>query len=231
MSTPLAVHVLILAGGLGTRLRSVVADRPKVLAEVAGRPFITHLLDQLAQAGFQAVTLLTGYKGEMVEQELGLAYGQMQLGYCVEETPLGTGGAIRAAARVIACEQLLVLNGDTFFDVDYRQLVAQAPTGSDLMACRRVENVGRYGAVQLDASGRVMALAEKGAQGPGLINGGIYVLHREAIAAWPEPVFSIETVYFPERLAGERLYGTACEGAFIDIGVPDDLKRAAEVLP
>lgn len=227
----MAVHVLILAGGLGTRLRSVVADRPKVLAEVAGRPFITHLLDKLAQAGFQAATLLTGYKGEMVEEALGLAYGGMQLGYSVEETPLGTGGAIRAAARVIACEQLLVLNGDTFFDLDYCELVKQAPGGSDLMACRRVEDVGRYGAVQLDASGRVMALAEKGAQGAGLINGGIYVLHREAIAAWAEPVFSIETDYFPKRLAGERLYSTACEGAFIDIGVPDDLERAAEVLP
>jgi len=226
----MAVHVLILAGGLGTRLRSVVADRPKVLAEVAGRPFITHLLDQLAQAGFQAVTLLTGYKGEMVEEALGLAYRGMQLGYSVEETPLGTGGAIRAAARVIACEQLLVLNGDTFFDVNYFQLVQQTPSGQDLMACRWVDDVGRYGALQLDASGRVAALAEKGAQGAGLINGGIYVLNREAIAAWPEPVFSIETHYFPKRLAGERLYGVASEGAFIDIGVPDDLKRASEVL-
>lgn len=230
MSPAKAVHVLILAGGLGTRLRSVVADRPKVLAEVAGRPFITHLLDQLAQAGFQAATLLTGYKGEMVEEALGLSYWGMQLGYSVEETPLGTGGAIRAAARVIACEQLLVLNGDTFFDVDYRQLVQQAPAGSDLMACRRVQDVGRYGAVQLDASERVMALAEKGSQGPGLINGGIYVLHREAIAAWPEAVFSIEIDYFPKRLTGERLCGTACEGAFIDIGVPEDLKRAKEML-
>lgn len=224
------VHVLILAGGLGTRLRSVVADRPKVLAKVAGRPFITHLLDQLAQAGFQAATLLTGFKGEMVEEALGLAYGHIQLGYSVEKTPLGTGGAIRAAARVIACEQLLVINGDTFFDVAYRQLVQQAPAGSDLMACRRVEDVGRYGAVQLDASGRVVALAEKGAQGPGLINGGIYVLNREAIASWTEPVFSIETDYFPKRLADQQLRGVACEGVFIDIGVPDDLIRASEVL-
>ena len=132
---------------------------------------------------------------------------------------------------MIACEQLLVLNGDTFFEVVYRQLVQQAPAGSDLMACRRVEDVGRYGAVQLGASGRVVALAEKGAQGTGLINGGIYVLHREAIAAWPEQVFSIETDYFPKRLAAERLNGLACEGTFIDIGVPYDLKRAVEVLP
>lgn len=231
MSSGISVHVLILAGGLGTRLRSLVSDRPKVLAEVAGRPFITYLLDQLAQAGFQAATLLTGYKGDMVEHELGLAYRGIQLGYSVEESPLGTGGAIRAAARVIACEELLVLNGDTFFDVDFRQLVQTARTGMDLMACRRVPDVGRYGAVQVDPRGRVSALAEKGPQGPGLINAGIYVLHRESIASWPEPQFSIETDYFPQRLAAERLYGEPCDGAFIDIGVPDDLRRAHEVLP
>lgn len=227
----MATHVLILAGGLGTRLRSLVADRPKVLAEVAGRPFITHLLDQLAQAGFQAATLLTGYKGEMVEETLGLAYRGMHLGYSVEETPLGTGGAIRSAARVIACETLLVLNGDTFFDVDYRQLVQAAPAGMDLMACRRVADVGRYGAVQLDQKGRVTSLSEKAADGPGLINGGIYVLQREAIASYNERKFSIETDYFPQRLAAELLYSEPCDGAFIDIGVPEDLMRASEVLP
>jgi len=230
MTQAFSTQVLILAGGLGTRLRSVVSDRPKVLAEVAGRPFITYLLDRLGQAGFRAVTLLTGYKGEMVEEQLGFTYQGLQLGYSVETIPLGTGGAIRAAARVIPCYQLLVLNGDTYFDVDYRDLVEQAMPGSDLMACRQVADVGRYGAVHLDAFGLVTALAEKGAVGSGLINGGIYVLDREAMAYWPEEVFSIETDYFPKRLAAERLCGLACEGAFIDIGVPDDLKRASEVL-
>ena len=227
----MSTQVLILAGGLGTRLRSVVSDRPKVLAEVAGRPFITYLLDQLGQAGFRAVTLLTGYKGEMVEQQLGFTYHGLQLGYSMETTPLGTGGAIRAAARVIPCDQLLVLNGDTYFDVDYRDLVEQATPGSDLMACRQVLDVGRYGAVQLDAYGCVTALEEKGAEGPGLINGGIYVLNREAMASWPEEVFSIEAEYFPKRVADERLSGMAHDSAFIDIGVPDDLMRASEVLP
>jgi D-glycero-alpha-D-manno-heptose 1-phosphate guanylyltransferase len=230
MTQAMSTQVLILAGGLGTRLRSVVSDRPKVLAEVAGRPFITYLLDRLGQAGFRAVTLLTGYKGEMVEEALGFTYQGLQLGYSVEETPLGTGGAIRAAARVIPCDQLLVLNGDTYFDVDYRDLVEQTTPGSDLMACRQVADVGRYGAVQLDSTGRVKVLAEKGAEGPGLINGGIYILHREAIAAWPEPVFSIEAEYFPNRLAMDQLYGVAAEEAFIDIGVPDDLERADEVM-
>ncbi len=226
----MAVHVLILAGGLGTRLRSAVSDRPKVMADVGGRPFITYLLDQLSRAGFRAATLLTGYMGEMVETQLGLVYQDIQLGYSMEQSPLGTGGAIRSAARVIACEKLLVLNGDTFFEMNYRQLVQEAPHGSDLMACRRVADVARYGAVQLDPSGRVMALSEKGAEGSGLINGGIYLLHRETIAAWPKSVFSIETDYFPQRLSAEKLYGIACEGAFIDIGIPDDLRRCSELL-
>jgi D-glycero-alpha-D-manno-heptose 1-phosphate guanylyltransferase len=231
MTHAMSTQVLILAGGLGTRLRSVVSDRPKVLAEVAGRPFIAYLLDRLGQAGFRAATLLTGYKGEMVEEQLGLSYQGLQLGYSVETSPLGTGGAIRAAARVIPCDQLLVLNGDTYFVLDYRDLVQQAKPGLDLMACRHVADVARYGAVQLDATGRVRALAEKGAEGPGLINGGIYVLDREGIASWPKEVFSIESDYFPARLADERLAGMAHDSAFIDIGVPDDLMRASEVLP
>jgi D-glycero-alpha-D-manno-heptose 1-phosphate guanylyltransferase len=231
MTQVTSTQVLILAGGLGTRLRSVLSDRPKVLAEVAGRPFITYLLDRLGQAGFRAVTLLTGYKCEMVEAKLGLVYEGIQLGYSVEVNPLGTGGAIRAAARVIPSEQLLVLNGDTYFDVDYRALVDQASAGVDLMACREVADVGRYGAVQLDSSGRVTALAEKRAVGPGLINGGIYVLNREGLASWPEPVFSIEADYFPRRMGEGSLFGAAWNRAFIDIGLPDDLKRASEVLP
>jgi D-glycero-alpha-D-manno-heptose 1-phosphate guanylyltransferase len=231
MTPAMSTQVLILAGGLGTRLRSVVSDRPKVLAEVAGRPFITYLLDRLGQAGFRAVTLLTGYKGEMVEDQLGFNYQGLQLGYSVETTPLGTGGAIRAAARVIPCDQLLVLNGDTYFDVDYRDLVEQATPASDLMACRQVADVGRYGAVQLDSTGRVTALAEKGAKGPGLINGGVYVLDREGMVSWPTEVFSIEADYFPERVEDERMTGIAFDQAFIDIGVPDDLNRASELLP
>jgi D-glycero-alpha-D-manno-heptose 1-phosphate guanylyltransferase len=230
MTVAMGTHVLILAGGLGTRLRSVVNDRPKVLAEVAGRPFIAYLLDRLGDAGFRSVTLLTGYKGEMVEDHLGLTYQGLQLGYSVEATPLGTGGAIRAAARVIPCDQLLVLNGDTYFDVDYRDLVEQSSLGSDLMACRQVADVGRYGAVQLDAIGRVTALAEKRAHGAGLINGGIYVLDREAMASWPEEVFSIEADYFPKRVTDESLYGISFNRAFIDIGLPDDLNAAAGVL-
>jgi D-glycero-alpha-D-manno-heptose 1-phosphate guanylyltransferase len=231
MTQAMSTQVLILAGGLGTRLRSVVSDRPKVLAEVAGRPFITYLLDRLGQAGFRAVTLLTGYKGEMVEEELGFTYQGMQLGYSVETTPLGTGGAIRAAARVMPCDQLLVLNGDTYFDVDYRGLVEHATAGSDLMACRQVADVGRYGAVQLGAAGQVTALAEKGADGPGLINGGIYVLDREAMASWPEEVFSLEAEYFPKRVADQQIYGLSCDRSFIDIGVPEDLMHASKVLP
>ena len=231
MTEAMSTHVLILAGGLGTRLRSVVSDRPKVLAEVAGRPFITYLLDRLDQSGFRSVTLLTGYKGEMVEQQLGLTYQSIHLGYSVEATPLGTGGAIRAAARVIPCDQLLVLNGDTYFDVDYQDFLEQALLGSDLIACRQVVDVGRYGAIRMDDTGRVTALAEKEVSGPGLINGGIYLLNRDAIASWQEEVFSIETDYFPKALMDRRLYGKSSNGGFIDIGVPEDLGRASEVLP
>lgn len=226
-----SLHVLILAGGLGTRLRSVVNDRPKVLAEVGGRPFVTYLLDRLIDDGLSSVTLLTGYKSQMLEERLGYTYKSMQLGFSVEDKPLGTGGAVRAASRVIACDQLLVLNGDTFFDVSYTALAREVKPGTDLVTCRKVSDVGRYGAVRLEQNGQVLSMAEKEQTGPGIINGGTYILERKQIATWHMEVFSLEKDYFPAQIKSRRLYGLACDGAFIDIGIPNDLERAGDILP
>lgn len=226
----MTVHVLLLAGGLGTRLRSVVNDRPKILADVMGRPFITYLLDNLVKSGFDSVTLLTGYMSDVVEERLGWSYEGLRLGYSVETSPLGTGGAIKAAARVIPCQYFLVLNGDTYFDVDFASLIDLATPDHDLIVSRSVDNVGRYGAIRCDSSGLVQDLSEKTQDGPGLINGGIYVLSRDSIASFPGEKFSIETDYFPKRVAARRVYCSSSTAQFIDIGIPSDLARAPAIL-
>lgn len=226
----MTLHALILAGGFGTRLRSVVSDRPKVLADVNGRPFLTYLLESLEAAGLHSVTLLTGYLSSMVEDTIGYRYGNMQIGYSVEVEPLGTGGAIRAAARVIACEQLLVLNGDTFFDVPFNDFTGRLQQAGDLMACRPVADVGRYGCVRIDVHGNVTNMAEKSHEGEGVINGGLYLLEREPLAADPRTRFSLETDYFPQRIEANKLYAHTYENPFIDIGIPTDLEKAASLL-
>src|SRR5215471_9426710 len=175
----------ILAGGLGTRLRSVVADRPKVLAPVAGRRFLAYLLDQLADAGFTEVVLCTGYLGEQVRDAFGEHWRGLHLHYSQEPTPRGTAGALRFALDAIDSREVLVLNGDSFCDVDLRALTAfhQSNDAAATIAVTGVADISRYGAVRVREDSTVEGFAEKGSSGPGLINAGVYILDRELIAS------------------------------------------------
>jgi NDP-sugar pyrophosphorylase family protein len=227
---PLAdITAVVLAGGLGTRLRSAVADRPKVLAPVHGRPFITYLLDRLIDAGVKRAVLCTGYRADMVEETLGPRYRTLELAYSVESSPLGTGGALRLALPHVASDPILVLNGDSFFEADlpaFRAAHAAGGMAASLLLAA-VADVARYGAASIDGAGRVTRFVEKGAvSGPGLINAGIYLFAREVLEAIPEGEVSLERDLFP-RLIAAGLRGVPGAGRFIDIGIPDDY-RAAE---
>lgn len=219
----------ILAGGLGTRLRSVVSDRPKVMAMVAGRPFLNHLLDQLAESGIKRVILCTGYLADMIRNELGYGYRDMELVYSVEETPLGTGGALRNAAEALSGDMLLVLNGDSYCQCQLTDFIArQIESGSYAgMALARVEDVARFGAVQTDDASRVKSFTEKGEQrGPGWINAGIYLMPINLLQEIkPNCQVSLERGLFP-TLITKGLYGYQCQGSFIDIGIPEDYQRS-----
>jgi D-glycero-alpha-D-manno-heptose 1-phosphate guanylyltransferase len=221
---------VILAGGLGTRLRSVVADRPKVLAEVAGRPFITHLLDQLHAAGSRHVVLCTGYLGEQVEAAIGPTYRGMRVGYSREAEPLGTGGALRLALEHVDSPDLLVLNGDSYCAADLEAFAAwHARIGSQAsLFLAHIVDTDRYGSVVLGPGERVERFQEKaGSSGPGWINAGIYLLNRDLLADVPTgATVSLERDLFPRW----GLHGFRAEAAFIDIGVPTDYARAATFL-
>jgi D-glycero-alpha-D-manno-heptose 1-phosphate guanylyltransferase len=224
---------VILAGGMGTRLREVVADRPKVLAEVNGRPFLACLLDRLAEAGIGRVVLCTGYMAELVRDTFGDSYRGMSLLYSQEDTPLGTGGALRLALPLIASDPALVMNGDSFCDADLglfaRQHRSAAAPASLILV--QVEDVARYGAVDVDEAGRVVSFREKGSQsGKGMINAGIYLLARHVLESIPpEKAVSLEREVFP-RLIGEGLSGFPQTSRFIDIGIPSDYHAASSFL-
>jgi D-glycero-alpha-D-manno-heptose 1-phosphate guanylyltransferase len=175
---------VILAGGLGTRLRSVVADRPKALAQVQGRPFLSFLLDQLVESGIGHAVLCTGYLGEQVPIVFGKNYRGLRLAYSRESSPLGTGGALRNAAPLLESATLLVMNGDSYCDADMGAFwtwhVAQRSDATILL--RRMQDTQRFGRVRMDARGRVKSFEEKnGAAGPGWVNGGVYLLARRRI--------------------------------------------------
>ena len=222
---------VILAGGLGTRLRSVVADRPKVMAEIHGRPFLAYLFDQLVAAGLSHVVVCTGYLGTQVNSCFGDSYGPLRISYSQELSPLGTGGALRLALPLLESNPVLVLNGDSFCDADLMGFsswhLERRATAS--LVLTEMSNTERFGRVRVDAAGAVTGFAEKSnASGPGWINAGIYLLDRQLLEMIPAdgPV-SLEREIFPGWI-GRGLCGYESAGRFLDIGTPESLAAAAE---
>jgi len=223
------VTAMILAGGLGTRLRPVVADLPKVMAPVVGKPFLTRLLDQIASAGIRKVVLCTGYRADLVEKILGSAYGPLQLIYSAEETPLGTAGALALAAHSSGAINILAMNGDSYCHADLPALwrFHQEHRAVATLQLAQVSDTSRFGRVQLDADDRITRFDEKSsAIGPGLINAGIYCLSAQALAnVAPNQSVSLEREIFP-ALIGHDLFGYSHGGKFLDIGTPDSYQQA-----
>jgi NDP-sugar pyrophosphorylase family protein len=222
-------EAIVLAGGLGTRLRSVVADVPKPMAPIRGRPFLAYVLDCLARQGISRTILSIGHLGELIETHFGRSHGAMALAYSRETEPLGTGGALAKAMPLAASAEVIAVNGDTLLDVAFGPLLerhrrAGAPVTLTLV---NVPDVARYGAVALDADGVITAFHEKGGGGPGLINGGVYALRRTLFTEFPMPArFSFERDFLSANVAKLRPRGWPVTGAFVDIGVPEDYARA-----
>ncbi len=224
------VTAVILAGGMGTRLRAAVADRPKVLAPVAGRPFITYLLDKIASTPIEHVVLCTGYRAEMIEEALGTRYGKLALSYSREIEPLGTGGALRLAVQQIATPLAMVFNGDSYCDADlmhyhawFKQRAAQAA-----LLLTDVDDVHRFGCVTCDAERYVVAFCEKGSNTlRGSINAGIYLLERKLLDEIPtDRAISLEYDVFPRWAQRRILVAFAQGGRFLDIGTPETFAAA-----
>ena len=227
------VTAAILIGGLGTRLRSVVPDRPKVLAEIRGRPFLAFLLEQLTATGIKRVVLCSGYRGKQVQAVFGNSYGATEILYSQEASPLGTGGAIRLAINLIGSDPVLVMNGDSFMDVDlaaYLRWFLQKDLEAS-MVLAYVPDTSRFGRVTTDEQERILGFGEKGAHhGPGWINAGIYLLKQNFLRAIPSGrLVSIEKEIFPAWVS-HGLYGYKTEGRFIDIGTPDSYAMAEAFL-
>lgn len=223
-----ADEAIVLAGGLGTRLRGVVDDVPKALAPVAGRPFLAWLLDALAAQGLCRVVLATGYLGEQVEAALGKDWQGMSLEYSREAEPLGTGGAIALAMRHIAGDACFVLNGDTWLELDYAAFDRAVNNAAARLgvALASVPSVARYGAARLEGN-RVTRFDEKGALGAGFINAGVYWLRRSLLEdRSSSAAFSFEREVLMSAVLREPVIGYTDTRNFIDIGVPEDYLRA-----
>ncbi len=222
------MDAIVLAGGLGTRLSARLDGIPKPMAAVAGRPFLEILLGQLQRAGCRRALLSVGHLHTVIQHHFGASFHGMRVDYAVEDSPLGTGGAIRNALAMAEEESVLVLNGDTFLDADYAAMLRfhAARAAQITIAITRQAEIGRYGGVHLRGE-HIIGFEEKGRTGAGWINAGSYVLAKQI--KWPASLaekFSFEQDFLMPQIARLSPAAFRVDGFFLDIGVPEDLDRA-----
>jgi D-glycero-alpha-D-manno-heptose 1-phosphate guanylyltransferase len=223
-------EAIILAGGLGTRLRAAVPDLPKCLAPVGGRPFIGYVTDHFRREGIERFIFALGYKSDRFDAFFRVEFPDGGYAISQEKEPLGTGGAIRQACEQVEGKTVLILNGDTFFRISLEELVDfhTAKRAECTLCLKPMRDFDRFGVVELLEDGRVGHFREKQYYPAGLINGGVYALEKEALLVeeWPK-VFSFEKNYL-EAGREERLYGLVQDRYFIDIGIPEDYRRVEQ---
>jgi D-glycero-alpha-D-manno-heptose 1-phosphate guanylyltransferase len=222
---------IVLAGGFGTRLQTVVSDLPKSMAPIAGRPLLEIILNHLASQGFTRIILSLGYMAETIQKHFGDRFAGIDLIYEVETSPLGTGGAVRQAFLHCISDHVYIFNGDTYLDAEIHDieknwLSAKRP----IIVSREVPDVSRYGSLQTE-NGKIIAISEKNKSGPGLINAGCYVLPKGILDHMPlGKNFSLETDFFPQAVIEYDFSIFITHGLFIDIGIPKDYFIAQTLL-
>ena len=222
-------QAIILAGGMGTRLREAVPELPKCMAPILAKPFIGYSLDYLEAQGIESFIIALGYKANIIEQYLDTQYAHLAITYCVEEEPLGTGGAIGFACTKASENNVLVLNGDTFYKVDVPQLFAfHEMCGADCtLTLKPMINFDRYGVVELNKDYTINNFREKQFYEKGLVNGGAYALTvKKFLKEDPPSKFSFEKDYLEKPVLGRRMFGFIQDTYFIDIGIPADFEKA-----
>lgn len=227
------MEAIILAGGKGTRLGELTRLVPKPMVPVAGRPFLEYLLTEAFGQGVRRAVLSVGHFADQVEAHFGRQWHGIEIDYAYEDAPLGTGGAIALALPGIRGEHCFVLNGDTIFRVDLQRMQAfhRQHSAQLTLALKPMQNFDRYGTVQID-DGRVVGFREKSPTDSGLINGGVYLLEKSLRDALPaQGAFSFENDVMAAKTASLNMYGFRDDGYFIDIGIPEDYRRAGEELP
>lgn len=218
-----------MAGGLGTRLHGVIGEFPKCMAPINGKPFLHFLFQFLAAQKFDKVVLSLGYKSEVVIAWLSQNSFPFEVDFVIENEPLGTGGGIQLALKKATAENVFVLNGDTFFEVDLDAILQfhLSTCSETTLALKEMETADRYGTVQLAESFAITSFEEKKPNSSGLINGGVYLIQRKFLQAQNFPLkFSFETGFLHPESSKGRIFGFPSPGYFIDIGIPDDYFKA-----
>lgn len=225
------MEAIVLAGGYGTRLKAVVPDLPKPMAPIGGRPFLEILLAGLAANGFSRVVLSLGHMADVIRNHFGAQFANMEIVYEIEESPLGTGGAVRQAMEHVLSDHVYVLNGDTYLALKASAVERLWKTfHQPIILAREVSDTSRFGRIEV-SDGIVVKFCEKGIGGGGMINAGCYVLQRETLNSFALGTpFSLEQDFLEAAVRRSVFRVSVSRGQFIDIGVPEDYLRAQSEL-
>ncbi len=227
------ITAVVFCGGFGTRLREVLPDKPKVLAEINGVPFVHYLLRKIEKSGCKKVILCTGYLAEQIESLLGNKFGELSIVYSKESNPMGTGGALRNAEQYITTKYALVMNGDSFVECDFRDYYYwHIKVGAKIsMIVKKTLDTSRYGSLSLNEGDRITKFQEKVCSSEiegKFVNVGVYLMDHRILQKIPQKVpLSLEKEVFPNLLS-DGVFGYRIEGYFIDIGTPQSLVEAQE---
>jgi len=220
---------IVLAGGFGTRLKSVVKDVPKPLAPINNRAFLEYLFDYLRENGIKKVILSVGYRADLIQNHFGSSYRDISIEYIFEDTPLGTGGAIKKSLESVKESCNFILNGDSFFNIDLRAFKESFDREkADIsIALKEMQNFDRYGLIELNQN-RVVEFKEKSFCKKGYINAGIYLVKSDILQNFESKSFSFESDFLQKSIDSLNIRGFKSDGYFIDIGIPEDYERAKE---
>jgi D-glycero-alpha-D-manno-heptose 1-phosphate guanylyltransferase len=223
------MEAIILAGGLGTRLRSELSEIPKSMALIGSRPFLEYQMDHLLANGISRFILSVGYKSEHIRNHFSDQYKNCEITYAIEETLLGTGGAIKNAMQFVAGDHVVIANGDSLFfsDLQAQNRIHLANEADVTLALKPMQKFDRYGTILIDGNGKISSFSEKQFTGEGLINGGLYIFNVSSFRCLDLPdMFSIEKDFFKTKANQLNFFGVISKGYFLDIGIPEDFKRA-----
>ena len=227
-------EAIVLAGGLGTRLQEVLPGIPKCMAPVNAKPFLTYVLDYLAEQGIIKVILSVGYLKDQIINYFGDNYKSLKIEYSIEKEPLGTGGAAKLSFGFCNQDEVFVLNGDTCFFPDLKAMedLHFAATADITIAVKQMTDTARYGLVKTDQSGRIIDFREKEpTSGDGLINGGIYLINRKIVDNFHEQKFSLENDIFKKSCSEFKMQAFRSDAFFLDMGIPEDYIKAQTMIP
>ena len=226
------MEAIILAGGLGTRLKSIMPDIPKPLAPINNRPFLDYLLDYLIQQNIKKVVISVYYQYELIKKQYNFKYQNLDISYSIDSTALGTGGAIQKALEISQSSDVFIINGDTFFNIDLNQLLHEHKNKDNVItiALKPMKNFDRYGIVETDDNGQVIKLKVKQYCNYGKIDGGIYLVNRSISDLFKNlKKFSFND-FIMNNINNLRVGSLLCDELFIDIGTPEDFAKANLIL-